>query len=43
LAKTNAINIKDEIRSEVASGGMPKDGTLTEDERAKVIEWVDSL
>jgi hypothetical protein len=43
LAKTNAINVKDAIRSEVASGGMPRDGTLTEDERAKVIDWVDSL
>ena len=42
-AKTNAIQFKDRIRSEVASGGMPKGDTLTEDERAKVTDWVDSL
>jgi len=42
-SKANAEALKDNIRSEISSGGMPKDSTLSTEDRAKITDWIDSL
>jgi hypothetical protein len=42
-SKANAEALKDDIHTEISSGGMPKDSTLSTEDRAKITDWIDSL
>jgi hypothetical protein len=42
-AKANAEARKDDVRREISTGGMPKDGPLPTEDQNKIIDWIDSL
>ena len=43
LAKPYLNTRKNDIHTEISSGGMPKDSTLSTEDRAKITDWIDSL